>query len=489
MRLPTQQMIEARNAFVAGDFHTSAKLLRVMHRQSPNDAAIAFQLGVCESQLGRLTEARKLVDQAVKENPRVPEYYCVLAGISRREGKIARSEREVEKALSVDPKHVGAIKLKAELRFFADDAEGACRVIDEAVARGLRSHNLEIAFGLFCASTGRAKEGIERLVEMDKTEKNIHPQMRATGLFRLAALYDKTKQFDLAWETYVRANELRKPKFNPVMIKASIEQLMLSWRPDVIARMPRAVRSGERLVFVVGMPRSGTSLVEQIIASHPKAYGAGELVDLILIANMLGLSDFPGSGHVHNPERLSQFAVDDAAKQYHATIQSLAPGASRVTDKNPFNIQHVGLIHTLFPGARVVWCRRNPIDVCVSNYFQDFQDTVPFAFNLEHIAMMYRMGEKLMRHWQTLFPGLIMELHYDDLVDHQEQKTRELLEFCGLSWDERCLRFYESDRVTVTASNDQVRKPLYKSTGRYAPYEKHLVKLRQDLGLPPAGLG
>jgi hypothetical protein len=127
--------------------------------------------------------------------------------------------------------------------------------------------------------------------------------------------------------------------------------------------------------------------------------------------------------------------------------------------------------------------------VCVSNYFQDFQDTVPFAFNLEHIAMMYRMGEKLMRHWQTLFPGLIMELHYDDLVDHQEQKTRELLEFCGLSWDERCLRFYESDRVTVTASNDQVRKPLYKSTGRYAPYEKHLVKLRQDLGLPPAGLG
>lgn len=487
MRLPTPQLIEARNAFQSGDFHTAAKLLRVMHRQAPNDGDVAFQLGVCESQLGRLPEARKLVDQAIKARPQVPEYYCVLAGISRREGKITRSEREIEKALSVDPKHVGAIKLKAELRFFADDAEGACRVIDEAVAKGIKSHNIEIAFGLFCASAGRVDEGITRLVEVDRTEEKIHPQMRATALFRLASLYDKTKQYDLAWDAYVRANELRKPRFNPVMIKASIEQLILNWHPEVLKRVPRATRSGERLVFVVGMPRSGTSLVEQILASHPKAYGAGELVDLILIANMLGLSDFPGSGHVHNPERLSQFAVDEAAKQYHTTINAIAPGATRVTDKNPFNIQHVGLIHTLFPGARVVWCRRNPIDVCVSNYFQDFQDTVPFAFDLDHIAMMYRMSEKLMQHWQKIFPGLIMELHYDELVDHQEQKTRELLEFCGLSWDERCLRFYESDRVTVTASNDQVRKPLYKSTGRYAPYEKHLVKLRQDLGLPALG--
>lgn len=484
MRLPSPKILEARQAFNASDYHKAAKILRELAREAPNDPDMHYRLGVCETQLSRLTEARAAIERAIKINPRQADFYCGLAAISRREGKVARAEKEVEKALSISPAHEGAVKLKAELRYYMDDAEGACRIIDGAVAKGMKSPSIEIAFGLFCATVGRAEEGIARL-EAVTSDPALPARMAATALFRLAALYDKTKQYDKAWETYVRANACRQPRFNGPMIKASTEAMIDNWNPAVLARAPRAKRSGERLVFIVGMPRSGTSLVEQIIASHPKAYGGGELTDLIIIANSLGLSDFPGSGHVHHPERLSQLAVDDAATRYHQVTARLAPGATRFTDKNPFNFQNVGLTQLLFPGSRVIWCRRSPVDVCVSNYVQDFQDSVPFATNLDHIALMYTLHERLMRHWQAVFPGAIMELHYDDLVDHQEAKTRELLEFIGLPWDERCLKFYESDRITVTASNDQVRKPLYKSTGRYAPYEKHLVKLRKDLGLPP----
>ena len=489
MRMPSPKLMEARQAYNESDFHKAARLMRDLVKESPNDADMLFRLGVCEMNLSRIPEARAAIEKALKIRPNQPDYYCALAGVSRREGKVLRAEKEIDKAIAADPKHEGALKLKAEIRFFLDDAKGACEIIDSANARGITSPSLDIAFGLFCASMGREREGIERL-EALAARLDLHPRVQATLLFRLGALYDKTKNHDKAWETFVRANAIRKPRFNPVLSRAAHEATIANWDAGTVARVPRAKRSGERCVFIVGMPRSGTSLVEQIIATHPKAYGAGELADLIMICNSLGLTEFPGSGQVHHPERLSQLAVDDAAKRYHDVIQRLAPGATRVTDKNPFNYQHVGMMHVLFPGCRVIWCRRNPIDVCVSNYFQDFQDSIPFATELDHIAMIYKLHERAMNHWQKLFPDMIMELHYDDLVDQQEAKTRELLRFVGLAWDESCLRFYESDRVTVTASNDQVRKPLYKSTGRYAPYEKHLVKLRKDLGLPayaPAG--
>lgn len=484
MRMPSPKLMEARKAYNDSDFHKAARMMRELAREAPNDADMLFRLGMCEMNLSRLPEARAAIERALKLSPGNPDFYCGLAGVSRREGRVQRAEKEVDRALAANPNHEQALKLKAELRYYMDDANGACEVIDRANARGVTSPALDIGFSLFCAGVGRAEEGIRRLEALAE-RTDLPPRLVATLMFRLGALYDKAKNYEKAWAAFERANAIRKPRYNPALSRAAIEATIEFWTPEVIGRCVRATRSGERLVFILGMPRSGTSLVEQIIASHPKAYGGGELTDLIVICNSLGLSDYPGSGQVHHPERLSKLAVDDAAKRYHDVVQRLAPGATRFTDKNPFNFQHVGMMHLLFPGCKVVWCRRNPIDVCVSNFFQDFQDSVPFASDLEHLAQMHRLQDEIMRHWKRVLPGMVMELHYDDLVDAQEAKTRELLAFIGLSWDERCLKFYESDRVTVTASNDQVRKPLYKSTGRYAPYEKHLVKLRKDLGLPP----
>lgn len=475
---------EAQTAVGRGEYHKALKPLQMLLRALPNDAETHFRLGMCHAHLAQNTEARVSIDRAIALRPGEPKFYCGLAFLSRREGKIGRAQKELDRALAVDPTHQATLKMKAELLFFADDAEGACRVIEEANAAGVSSPMLDIAFGLFCANLGRASEGVKRL-EAVIANPEVQDRPRATALYRLAALYDKAKRYDEAWACYTQANALAPKRFNGPLNKAAAERSIEMWTPDVVARAPRAKRSGDRYVFIVGMSRSGTSLAEQILASHPKVFGAGELLDVILIANDMGLSDFRNSGYVHHPERLSQLAVDEAARRYHDMVARRAPGAVKFTDKNPFNFQHVGLIQLLFPGSKVVWCRRNPIDVCVSNYFQDFEDTIPFASDLGHLALMHRLHEQLMRHWQRLFPDAIMELHYDELVEHQEAKTRELLAFVGLPWDERCLRFYESDRITMTASNDQVRKPLYKSTGRYAPYEKYLGQLRNDLGLPP----
>lgn len=476
---------EAKAAVERGAYEKALKPLQMLLRAVPNDAETHFRLGMCQVHVAQNAAARASIDRAIALKPSEPKYYCGLAFLSRREGKVLKAQKELDRALAIDPAHQATLKMKAELLFFADDAEGACRIIEEANAAGVVSPMLDIAFGLFCANLGRAPEGIRRL-EAVIANPEVQDRPRATALYRLAALYDKAKRYDDAWDAYTRANALAPKRFNAPMSKAAAERTIEMWSPGVVSRAPRAKRSGERYVFMVGMSRSGTSLVEQIIASHPKAFGAGELLDVILIANELALSDFPLSGQVHHPERLSQLAVDDAARRYHEMAAKRAPGAAKFTDKNPFNYQHVGLIQLLFPGSRVIWCRRNPIDVCVSNYFQDFEDTIPFASDLGHLALMYRLHEQLMRHWQSLFADAIMELHYDDLVDRQEEQTRALLSFVGLPWDEQCLRFYESDRITMTASNDQVRKPLYKSTGRYAPYEKHLGQLRKDLGLPPA---
>lgn len=485
MQAQFQELVaDAQAAYKKGDYHKALGPLIQIAKAAPQDPDAQFRLGLCQAYLGKHADARASIDRAVKLRQNDPRFHCGLAFISRREGKVARAQKELDRAIEIDPRHEPAVKMKAELLYFADDAEGACRIIEEANASGFESPMLDIAFGLFCANLDRAAEGIRRLeAVIDRPDVGDRP--RTSALFRLAALYDKAKRYDDAWAMYTRANAASPKRFNAPMTKAATERTIETWTPDAVARAPRAKRSGSRLVFIVGMSRSGTSLTEQIIASHPKAFGAGELLDMIMIAHDLRLSDFPLSGQVHSPERLSQLAVDEAARRYHDMANARAPGAEKFTDKNPFNYHHVGLIQLLFPGSRVIWCRRNPIDVCVSNYFQDFEDTIPWASDLSTIALMYRLHEDLMRHWQRLFPGAIMELHYDDLVDRQEEKTRELLSFVGLPWDERCLKFYESDRITMTASNDQVRKPLYKSTGRYKPYEKHLVQLRKDLGLPP----
>ncbi|MBK7406348.1 MAG: sulfotransferase [Phycisphaerales bacterium] len=190
---------------------------------------------------------------------------------------------------------------------------------------------------------------------------------------------------------------------------------------------------------------------------------------------------------LESPGSLSRERAVLEHKRYLDRLGALAaergPGTIRVTDKMPLNALHLGLVRGVAPGARIIWCRRDPTDTCISCYFQHFAGSNPFAYDLNHLGRFHNTLERIMRHWQATLGLEILELPYEALVADQERWTREILDFCGLPWDERCLRYYESERVALTLSNDQVRRPVYNSSiARWKRYEAHLAPLRAALG-------
>jgi hypothetical protein len=230
------------------------------------------------------------------------------------------------------------------------------------------------------------------------------------------------------------------------------------------------------------MPRSGTTLVEQIISSHPLVKGAGELLRLPRCARMI-----PSRLGINTPypfylKDLDSQMARTIAQEYLDSLPLRMEGELRVTDKLPTNFLYIGLIATLFPNAHIIHCLRDPMDVCLSIYFQLFTPSVSYAFDLSEIGFFYRQYERCMAHWRGV-PGLrLHEINYSNLIDNQETVSRKMIEFIGLKWDERCLEFHKTRRNVKTASLWQVRQPIYKSSvERWRNYEKHLGPLMDAL--------
>jgi len=237
-----------------------------------------------------------------------------------------------------------------------------------------------------------------------------------------------------------------------------------------------------RPVFIVGMPRSGTTLVEQILASHPQVRGAGETHAL---RNCLREELPPDAGDYGLPGGLAQLdsaAYARAAARYSRYLDALAPGAARITNKLPGNMVFVGLVALLYPQAKIIHCSRDPMDTCLSCYSKLFTTGHPFAYEQAELGRFYRMYDALMAHWRAALPGRMLELRYEDLVADLEGQSRRLAAHLGLPWDDACLRFHESAHAVRTASLAQVRRPIYKdSVGRWRRYQNELAPLKAAL--------
>jgi hypothetical protein len=232
-----------------------------------------------------------------------------------------------------------------------------------------------------------------------------------------------------------------------------------------MARQKEGASSSQLPVLVVGMPRSGTSLIEQIIASHPEACGAGELAFW---------GEWATRPVVHDPAFIAQ-----AAHEYESSLQQHSVSAHRIVDKMPGNFLWLGLIHAVFPNAKIIHVRRNPVDTCLSIYFQNFSRAHSYKTSLDDLAYFYREYDRLMRHWRNVLPAdRLLEISYEALTDNQAEESRRLIEFIGLEWDERCLDFHQTERKVGTSSNWQVRQKIYHtSRARWRNYEKHLGPL------------
>ena len=238
----------------------------------------------------------------------------------------------------------------------------------------------------------------------------------------------------------------------------------------------------ERPIFIVGMPRSGTSLLEQILASHRDVFGAGELLDFQRLALELVKGQYPEGIVSISPRKIAALAT-----RYVDVLNERNASAPRVTDKLPANFLYIGLIYAAFPQARVIHCVRDPLDTCLSCYRKAFASAHGFAYDLRELGRYYRAYAGLMAHWQRLFPERMFELRYEAVIREPESTIRRLIQYCGLDWDEACMRFYETERPVQTASAAQVRRPLYTdSIGAWRRYADHLQPLRTALAAAPA---
>jgi hypothetical protein len=298
--------------------------------------------------------------------------------------------------------------------------------------------------------------------------------------FAIAKYYDDVEDFKGAFENYKRANDLLKSIAEPYdreAYKGFVDSMIRTYSREVVAHVNGGASESMKPVFVVGMPRSGTSLTEQIIASHPSAKGAGEL-------------QFWADA-VHEHEALIKAGpLDESTRKklaegYLRVLEAKSGDALRIVDKAPVNSDYLGVIHSVFPNARIIYMQRDPIDTCLSCYFQKFVLSLNFTMDLSDLADYYREHRRLMAHWRAVLPpGTLLDLPYEELVADQEGWTRKILDFLGLEWDARVLNFHETKRNVATASFWQVRQKMFKnSVQRWRNYEKFIGPLRDLKGL------
>jgi tetratricopeptide (TPR) repeat protein len=340
---------------------------------------------------------------------------------------------------------------------------------------------IAIVMGRICKQINKCEEAVD-YIEACLEEPSTPRSTRMTLHFTAGKILDRLDRYDEAFAHYRAGNDLVTHLYDAVGNAQLIYNLIKTFTPAFFMGKCRASISDKQPIFIVGMPRSGTSLTEQILASHPQVYGAGELLTMTNIIQQFRhllscTKPFPAC-----IDRLQQEHVDKMASQYIDHITQISGSAEFVTDKFPHNFYALGLIQLLCPNAKIIHCRRDPMDTGLSIYFQNFFDEHDYAKDLFNIGIHYHQYKCLMEHWKQSLSIPILEIDYEELVTHQEAVTRRMLAFCGLEWDPACLDFHRSSRHVSTASYEQVRQPIYsKSIGRWKHYEKHLGQLLEGL--------
>ena len=361
--------------------------------------------------------------------------------------------------------------------------------LDEAIELFERLKQVDPMQGVSALINARQfPEDDDTLLKMEKWAKKptLEGNMRSGILFQLAFAWEKRKDFDKAFSLVDQANQASRQHLNydPQQHRQSCARIRHAFSADLYAHRGHYGSDSSLPVFVLGMPRSGTTLVEQIIASHSKIFGAGELG--VIPQRIQGLNRWErhtGSGRSYPDviDDLTPEVTTGIANEILQELKAYAPEAKHIVDKLPHNFENIGLIKFLFPNARIISVRRDPRDIAISNYFQNFQAKhggMGFAYDLEWIGQQLADHNLLMHHWMTLFPNQILEVNYEDVVENTEHEARRLLDYIGVDWEEQVLAFNQLDRPVKTASVWQVRQPIYKTAKeKWRNYEAYLAPL------------
>jgi tetratricopeptide (TPR) repeat protein len=503
-----QLLAKGNKLFEQGDYNSALACYAELLNANPRHAEALNNVGSVLFKLGRYIEAEQHYRGAIAIMPAYPEALSNLGNVLRRRGyfsdavvflrravhqkpnywsahcdlgyaltltgDIRGAKARFKKVLKAKPQHIGALLGMEHLVAMEGHWEEAGKLLDRVMEMEPKNAMALVARASLRKQTLSDAPWLQAAEEIAAGE--IDPYEESVLRFSIGKYFDDVGQFALAFESYKRANEILKPSAEPYDRKKRtqlVQDLMEVYTRDAVAQPPKNASTSTVPVFVVGMPRSGTTLMEQIICSHPSAKAAGELsfwFDAAIeheTAIRKGLTD--------------ESVVKTLAESYLLTLRAHSEDALRIVDKAPLNSDYLSIIHRVFPKARIIYMQRDPVDTCLSCYFHGLPLTANFSLDLSDLAHYYREHKRLMGHWRTVLPaGTILDVPYADLVADQASWTRKVLDFIGLDWNEKCLNFEQTERPVATASFWQVRQKIYStSVARWRNYEKFIGPLRR----------
>ena len=457
-----------------GDRRAAVPLYRRALELDPQHAESYCNLGNVLFEIRQVEEAVAAFRQALALQPTYAPALLSLAFALRQQRRAAEAQQTCEAALALNPNYVEAISFLGELH--ADRGQ-----FEEAEKLFRRAIELDPGFSFAFASiaTHRKMKLADATWLHGAVSLLARPQPVGHEInlrYALGKYFDDVGQYEDAFGQYHKANELTKrygARYDRAKFTDRLDRVMHTFDAERTRQSVAVASNSDLPVFILGMPRSGTSLAEQILASHPQVFGSGE------VAFWNGAYEVWREAEVQgrSPEQL----IPDMARRCLERLTAAGGTAARVIDKMPANFMYAGLIHTVFPRARIIHMQRHPIDTALSIYFQNFFNIGPWANDLADLAHYYGEYVRIIRHWRATLPAeSFLEVPYEGLIQDQEGWTRRMLEFLGLPWDERVLDFHKTERVVITASKWQVRQKIHStSAGRWHHYEKHLGPLRE----------
>jgi tetratricopeptide (TPR) repeat protein len=461
-----------------GERRASLSLFARAVELEPGHAPSHCNLGHALLEIRRPEDAAASYRRALVLEPAYALAHLSLATALRIQGRAGEAQTSCEAALALDPASAEALSLLGEL-----NADRGKFTESEALFQRAIAVDPRFPFAFYAIATHRKMtgddgawlQGAQALLD-----KRIPLRHEISLRYAMGKYFDDIGEYDTAFDNYRLANELTKrygSTYDKEKLTARVDEIIGLFAAEFLHRHRADGSSSEQPVFIIGMPRSGTSLTEQILASHPAVFGAGELTfwgAAFADVERAGLARLGADG-----------VITTLAKNYLHRLTSLSKDALRVVDKMPANFLYAGLIHLAFPRARIIHMQRHPIDICLSIYFQNFFNMGPYANDFDNLAHYYREYLRIVAHWRTVLPATtLMDVPYEALVEDQEGWTRKMLNFLGLPWDPQCLDFHRTERVVITTSKWQVRQKIHgASAGRWKHYEKFVGPL---LGLPDA---
>ncbi|MFC1840026.1 sulfotransferase [Thermodesulfobacteriota bacterium] len=449
---------------------------------NPSFAPAYHYLGLTLMDQDRLKEAIPLLRKAVALRPGYIEAKLSLASALEMAGESEDALAIYESLLEMMPKHVGIMNNIGNILKNMGKIDEAIVHFEKALE--LDPDHVSAYYNLSRARVGSDPEDLKRMESM-ATDERLAIEQHCSMHFSLGKVYDDLGDYDKAFYHFQKGNELdtRDKPFDPKLHSLAIDRMMAAFSQEFFLGRKGFGSESTLPVFILGMPRSGTTLVEQTLASHSKIFGAGELNNIGQIAALLPEKQGKLAGYPECATLIDAISSCQLGEEYLSYLRLVGGKAERVTDKMPGNFINLGLIATILPNAKIIHCHREPLDTSLSCYFQHFAMVMPFSRDLSFLGNYYRDYYRIMQHWHKVLPMPVLDVRYEDMVADHEGMTRKILDFIEMEWDDACLKFHKTDRSVKTASNWQVRQPVYTSSvARWRNYEKHIDPLWDALG-------